>query len=124
MRFTLNTLPRTLDGALYLLKHRRFQEIGNKLLDQLHQEWVSYGLRRDLLNIQNPFKARIPLAIRALRQDDIPFVLPVDDPSLDRKERLEVRSRREHLENDIPIPYVAVDLRTDTPCFIQWLMGP
>lgn len=120
----MNTLPRSLGGALYLLKHRRFQEIGNKLFGQLHQEWLSYGLRRDLLDIQQPFKARIPLSIRALQQDDIRHVLPVDDPSLDRKERLEVRSRREHLENDIPTPYVAVDLRTDTPCFIQWLMGP
>ena len=120
----MNTLPRSLGGALYLLKHHRFQEIGNKLLDQLHHEWVSYGLRRDLLDIQQPVKARIPLSIRALQQDDIRHVLPVDDLSLDRKERLEVRSRREHLESDIPTPYVAVDLRTDTPCFIQWLMGP
>jgi hypothetical protein len=120
----VNTLPRTLDAAFYLLKHRRFHEISNKIVDQLHQEWVSYGLRRDLLNIQKPFKARIPLAIRALQQDDIQHVLPVDDPNLDREERLEIASRREHLQYDIPTPYVAVDLRTDTPCFIQWLMGP
>ena len=121
MRFTVNTLPRTFseafDRAIYLLKRRQFQEIGSKLVDQLHQEWVSYGLRRDLLSFQKPFKARIPIAIRQLRPQDISYLLPVNDPNLDHKERLEIRSRREHLEYDIPTPYVAVDLRTDTPCF-------
>jgi len=107
-----------------LFRECRYREIGYRLKSQLIEEWVSYGLRRDL-SIPHPIpKARIPIAIRELHESDLPHLFPVDTSSLPYEEQLEIASRRAHLLHNIPTCYVAIDLRNQIPCFAQWLMGP
>lgn len=98
--------------------------IGKGIQRQIYCQWRSYGLKRD---ITVPFQAppcRIPLLIRELRPSDVPHILPLDTSHLPRHEQREVEVRRAHLAADIPTCFVAIDLRTHTPCFLQWLMGP
>lgn len=120
----MRIVPHQIDQALGLLWEGRFEDLGKRLVRTLHQRWLSYGLRKD---ITQPFSiptARIPLAVRELEAADIPLLLPEETSSLDRKEQQEIAIRRKHLAAKIPRCYVAVDLRSNTPCFIQWLMGP
>jgi GNAT superfamily N-acetyltransferase len=92
------------------------------LLRQLHQTWVSYGLRRDLSQEHAPPEAGIPLTIRELQERDIPELLDAASRLQGRKEQLEAAHRLAHLAEHIPTCYVAVDANTQRPCFMQWLM--
>lgn len=117
-------LPYRINRMCILLREGRYQELGNRLKGHLIEEWVSYGLRRDL-SIPYPIpKARIPIAIRELRESDVPHLFPVDTSALPHEEQLEIAARRAHLFQSIPTCYVAIDLRNQTPCFAQWMMGP
>ncbi len=117
-------LPHKIDKTLYLIRERRFREIGQRMASQIHEEWLSYGLRRDLsIPLEVP-KARIPISVRELRSSDLPHLFPTDTSSLPHEEHLEIATRRAHVSESIPTCYVAIDLRRDTPCYAQWLMGP
>ncbi len=116
--------PHQVDQALYLIRERRYGEIGKRVASRLYEEWLSYGLQRDLSIAFEPPKARIPISIRELCDTDIPRLFPEDTSALPREEQLEIAARRAHLSENIPTCYVAVDLRKDTPCYAQWLMGP
>ncbi len=116
--------PHQIDQALYLIRERRYREIGKRIASRLYEEWLSYGLQRDLSIAFEPPKARIPISIRELRDTDIPHLFPEDTSALPREEQLEIAARRAHLSANIPTCYVAIDLRNDTPCYAQWLMGP
>lgn len=89
---------------------------------QLHQTWISYGLRRDLTREHMTPTAQIPLSIRELQERDIPQLFTASRQAWARKERLEVAHRIAHLAERIPTCFVAVDDRTGRPCFMQWLM--
>lgn len=116
--------PHQLDQALYLIRERRYREIGKRVASRLYEEWLSYGLQRDLSIAFEPPKARIPISIRKLREADIPYLFPKDSSALPREEQLEIAARRAHLSESIPTCYVAIDQRNDNPCYAQWLMGP
>ena len=117
-------LTHQVNQALHLIREGNFDEIGKRLSRRFRHEWISYGLQRDLSIPITPPKARIPIAIREMRQSDIPHLFPKDRSKLAREERLELAAREAHLLKDIPTCFVAIDLRHDIPCFIQWLMGP
>jgi hypothetical protein len=89
---------------------------------QIHQEWTSYGLKRDLNVSHITPVARIPLSIRQIEDRDISSLLQRDPLFITRKERLEVANRLAHLAERIPTCYVAVDCHQDRACFMQWLM--
>lgn len=116
--------PHQIDQALYLIRERRFREIGKRVVSRLYEEWLSYGLRRDLSIAFEAPKARIPISIRAFREADIPYLFPSDTSGLLREEQLEIAARRAHLSENISTCYVAIDLRNNIPCYAQWLMGP
>jgi RimJ/RimL family protein N-acetyltransferase len=89
---------------------------------QLHQTWISYGLRRDLEEPHPSPEAQIPFSVREFTDSDIPQLLPTDQRAYNRKERLEIANRLQHVAEHIPRCFVAVDERRGVPCFMQWLM--
>jgi RimJ/RimL family protein N-acetyltransferase len=98
--------------------------IAGRLQRGLYSRSVRYGLRRDLtLHLERP-SAKIPIAIRPLVDTDLPFFLSVDASQTDSRERLELAWRRAFIDKGAKGGFVAVDLRTDTPCYMQWLMSP
>jgi RimJ/RimL family protein N-acetyltransferase len=89
---------------------------------QLYQSWVSYGLRRDLTQEHTTPKSQIPITVREFQERDITQLFGAPRRSASRKERLEVMHRLAHLAERIPTCFVAIDERTGSPCFMQWLM--
>jgi RimJ/RimL family protein N-acetyltransferase len=83
---------------------------------------MRYGLARDLdLAFTKP-SAKIPIAIRPMIADDVLLLLPLDG-SEDHHEKLEIAWRRAFAEKRPHGCFVAIDLRSETPCYMQWLFG-
>ncbi len=84
-----------------------------------------YGLRRDLsLPLEKP-RAKIPISVRPLVKTDIPLLLPADsNAEHDRRERIEIAWRRAFIGKGAEGGFVAIDLRSNTPCYMQWLLSP
>ena len=113
--------PGLADTAYRLLAEGRVTDLEKRFASRLYGSSTSYGLRRDLdLPFATP-TAKIPIFVRRLLETDIPCLLP--DKSGNSATSWEIRVRRAHLESEIPQCYVAVDQRTDTPCYFQWLMA-
>jgi RimJ/RimL family protein N-acetyltransferase len=96
--------------------------VAGRLKLGLHATLTRYGLCRDLTEpLQTP-KAKIAITVRRLKERDLAslFTLGEGQP-LD--EHLEVAWRRAFIEKGARLGYVAVDTRTDTPCYVQWLFG-
>ena len=96
--------------------------VAGRLRLGLHATLTRYGLYRDLTKpLQTP-KARIAITVRPLENRDLAslFTLGEGRP-LD--EHLEVAWRRAFIEKGARRGYVAVDTRTDTPRYVQWLFG-
>jgi hypothetical protein len=91
---------------------------------QFYQSWVSYGLRRDLDAPCAVPEAKIPIAIRELRDSDVSLLLEQSRRAQYRHERLEIAQRLRLIAEDIPTCYVAVHGISGEPCFFQWLLGP
>lgn len=88
-----------------------------------HHFW-RFGLRRTFDQRIDPPRAKIPLVVRPFASGDEAALFGHRLAGTDPADTEEIRYRMEHLEADIPTPYVAVDETTGTPCYIQWLMGP
>lgn len=89
----------------------------------LHSEFTRYGLCRDLaLPMETP-KAKIPITVRPLQNSDLAalFFLEADTSSLE--EKLEIAWRRSFVEKGARGGFVAIDMRSETPCYVQWLFG-
>jgi GNAT superfamily N-acetyltransferase len=89
---------------------------------QLYQQWVSYGLRRDLSVCHEQPEARIPITVREYREQDQRALFSLPPQQNTRNERLEIANRVALVAQSIPTCYVAVDTEHETPCFVQWLM--
>ena len=97
--------------------------VSGRLKLGLHAKFTRYGLRRDLaVPITNP-SAKIPIAVRPLQQDTDLGPLFSFDGSHDPAEKLEVAWRRAFVDKGARGGFVAVDQRSGTPCFVQWLFG-
>jgi hypothetical protein len=92
------------------------------MVRQVFREWNAYGLRRDLTVPWSAPPARIPLVVRELRDDDMPHIFEVEGGDCSRRARLERMHRLAFLAERVQTPYVAIDVRRDRPCFLQWLM--
>jgi len=104
------------------IRHASAADMYKLLSRQWRQEWVSYGLRRDLDVAHEAPAAKIPVAVRELQEGDIPALFQGAPELGTRKERLEIANRLAHLAARIPRCFVAIDEREDRPCYVQWLM--
>ncbi len=118
------TLPNSLEVAMELLGERRFAEFGIRCAGLIYEKRTTYGLRRDLREPFEAPKAKIPITIRKLSVEDVSALCPDNQTAINRKERVELATRRAHYRADIAQCYVAIDQRNGTPCYFQWLMGP
>ena len=89
---------------------------------QVYREWYAYGLKRKVDLAFHPPVARIPIAIRELQDNDVPYLFGSKGLEMSRQARLEIAHRMSFLAERVPTPYVAIDLRCGRPCFLQWLM--
>lgn len=87
----------------------------------LHKQSRRFGLRRDLGEPMALPQAKIPISVRPIEARDIPIVLPL--AGMNDAEKLEIADRYSLLERFGMHAHVAVDQRSDTPCYIQWLVG-
>ncbi|MGC1359014.1 MAG: GNAT family N-acetyltransferase [Xanthobacteraceae bacterium] len=90
----------------------------------LRAELTRYGLLRDVSQKFNPPAAKIPLAVRPLNDRDLPALFGHASPASELTERLEVAWRHAFIEKGARGGFVAVDERSDTPCYVQWLLSP
>ena len=81
-----------------------------------------YGLCRDLnLPLEKP-NAKIPIEVRPLQEYDVPKLLPL--LTLSGAERREAAVRRSFIAKGARRGFIAIDERSGTPCYVQWLFGP
>jgi RimJ/RimL family protein N-acetyltransferase len=90
----------------------------------LYAELTRYGLLRDLAYGFAAPSAKIPLAVRPLRHNDLPALFGHAATATDLAERLEVAWRRAFMEKGARGGFVAIDERSNTPCYVQWLFSP
>jgi RimJ/RimL family protein N-acetyltransferase len=98
--------------------------ITGRLRQGLSSSSIRYGLCRDLNDPLERPAAKIPLAVRPLLEADVPSLLSTDNAQGDTRDKLEIAWRRAFLDKKgTKGCFVAVDLRNDTPCYMQWLMS-
>jgi RimJ/RimL family protein N-acetyltransferase len=97
--------------------------VAGRLKLGLYAKSSRYGLCRDLaLSIEKP-SAKIPIAVRPLREGDLASLLSLDASQSNQGERLEVAWRRAFVDKGARGGFVAIDQRSETPCYVQWLFG-
>jgi hypothetical protein len=112
-----------IDNTLALRMARLRQSIAGRLQQGFYSEFRGYGLRRDLAWPLEKPRAKIPLYIRPLKAEDLDILLPLT-ANLEASEKQQIAWRR-HFHKKMPNGcLVAVDARSDTPCYMQWLLGP
>lgn len=106
-----------------VVHHSLADRIGWRVRKGLYTYTWRFGLRRTLAEQIEPPRAKIPLRVRPFEAGDEEALFGHRHTQTDAEDAEEVRYRLEHLEADIPTPYVAIDEATGTPCYMQWLMG-
>ncbi|MFB3925432.1 MAG: GNAT family N-acetyltransferase [Syntrophales bacterium] len=96
-----------------------FKEIKRRL----HSEDTYFGLRRDLSVPFDSPEAKVPIDIRPLRKNDLSIIFGSSGRGLTAHELKDHMRRNLLLRANIPTCYAAV-IHDDTPCYIQWLIGP
>ncbi|HLM07975.1 MAG TPA: GNAT family N-acetyltransferase [Blastococcus sp.] len=91
-------------------------------LQRMRSNDLSYGLKRDLDVPHSPPEALIEIAVRPIRDADVPRILGTADDSLTPQEKWERVRRLRLLESGAGTCYVAVT-RDDAPCYVQWLFS-
>ena len=110
------------DGAI--LQSRLAQlcaRVAGRLKLGLYAQSTRYGLCRDLAQTIEKPSAKIPITVRPLRDGDLASLFSSD--SRDLAERLEVAWRLAFVEKGARGGFVAIDTRSDTPCYVQWLFS-
>lgn len=91
----------------------------------LKRSSVSYGLRRDLAAAIEYPSAKIPISVRSMTAADLEVLLPSDTAGMEPQDRIEVAWRTRFAEKfGTGGGYVAVDERSNQPCYMQWLLDP
>ena len=103
----------------------RLDEFGARLAGRwklgLYARLTRYGLVRDLAQNFAAPGAKIPLAVRPLDDPDLPALFGHVGATTELAERLEVAWRHAFVEKGARGGFVAIDERTNTPCYVQWL---
>ena len=97
--------------------------IAGRLQLGLYSKSMRYGLCRDL---GAPFErpsAKIPIEVRAATAADLRSLLTLDDSQNSDHDRLELAWRRAFADKGAKRCFVAVDLRSNTPCYMHWLFN-
>jgi RimJ/RimL family protein N-acetyltransferase len=106
----------------------RLAELATRLAGRwklgLRAELTRHGLLRDLSHKFPPPGAKIPLAVRPLADRDLAALFGHAGASTELAERLEVAWRRAFIEKGARGGFVAIDERSATPCYVQWLLSP
>jgi RimJ/RimL family protein N-acetyltransferase len=85
-------------------------------------DWRHYGLSRDL---DHPFAAReakVEIAIRPLRDDDVPKLLNMRDPQMAPRGPYVRMHRLRFLRVGLGTCWVAARVEDDEPCYMQYLI--
>jgi RimJ/RimL family protein N-acetyltransferase len=90
----------------------------------LYARLTRYGLLRDLKHNFPAPGAKIPLAVRPLDEGDLSALFGHVGAATERAERLEVAWRHAFVEKGARGGFVAIDERSNTPCYVQWLLCP
>src|ERR1700683_962945 len=83
-----------------------------------------YGLLRDIAQNFPAPAAKIPLAVRPLADRDLPALFGHAGAANELAERLEVAWRHAFIAKGARGGFVAIDERSATPCYVQWLLSP
>ena len=97
--------------------------ISGRLELGLSAKLTRYGLCRDLSVPLICPVAKIPITVRPLEDADMIPLFAAADASRELKERREAALRRVFRSRGAHRGFVAVDERTGTPCYAQWLFG-
>jgi len=105
----------------------RVAELGTRLAGRwklgLYAKLTRYGLLRDLAQNFAAPAAKIPLTVRPLDERDLPALFGHAASATDLAERLEVAWRHAFIEKGARGGFVAIDERSNTPCYVQWLFS-
>lgn len=109
-------------GALFAnVKNMQFGALLKIFRRRLYSDWRFYGLCRDLRTPFQPPAAKIPVAVRTLRHDDIPQLLSYDTPGTTGRGPYERMFRMNFINARIGTCYVA-ETAEGIPCYMQWLI--
>jgi hypothetical protein len=97
------------------------RQVAQKAAHRIRSDEKAYGLRRDLDVPHTPPEALIPIAVRAIREEDTDFILG-SETSLTPEEKWDRASRLRLLKSGVGTCYVAVN-GEDEPCYTQWLFS-
>jgi RimJ/RimL family protein N-acetyltransferase len=109
----------TLQGRLPMVRSR----LAGRLKLGLSAKFTRFGLRRDLRVALEKPSAKIPILVRPLENRDLPSLFFDNIAEKDNAERLEVAWRRAFIDKGAPGGFVAIDRRSETPCYVQWLLS-
>ncbi len=82
-----------------------------------------YGLERDLSKPMPMPAAKIPIIVRPLLPEDVPFILPGRGNSMSEPELKDQARRNLLMKAEFSRCFVAAD-PGNRPCYMQWLIGP
>lgn len=119
----MNRVTRKLELAGSLLAEGNLREAVLIVASKAWGNKTALGLRRDLMIPFDAPAAAVPISIRLLRNDDIPWLLGTDASGLTIAARRERIIRLHTVKAGFSSCYVAV-FDDDRPCFMQWLIGP
>jgi len=107
--------------------HGRLTEFGTRLAGRWRLGLVAklerYGLLRDLAQNFAAPAAKIPLAVRPLDERDLPALFGHVGAATELAERLEVAWRHAFIEKGARGGFVAIDERSNSPCYVQWVLS-
>ena len=104
----------------------RLKQLSTRIMGRLRLglrfESTRIGLRRDLTVAFTAPDAKIPISVRPLTEADLPALLALDDTA-SADDKFETAWRGAFAAKHMKGGYVAVDDRSGTPCYMQWLFG-
>lgn len=116
-------LKRKTELASSLVRGGNFREAGSIIRGKAWTTYKGLGLRRDLSVPWPTPAAAIPIAIRLLKLEDIPYLFDLDEPNLTGAGRHERINRLHMVQAGFARCYVAAT-EDDRPCYMQFLIGP
>lgn len=106
--------------GLTFIQNGQSSLIWNHIRTRLYSTSFSFGLQRNLRQQFTPRKAKVELSVRLMKQGDADTIL--NHAEVKRSFPHIIDKRKKLVRAKIPTCYVAI--ANNTPCFMQWLMGP
>lgn len=116
----MSAIPVVLRNNLALVRSGSVSVLADKLRTRLWSDQTFLAMRRDLTGDIKPPPAPVKFTVRPLEARDIPVLFEGPATPSDIDDRAQ---RRTWLDAGLPGCHVAVT-EDDTPCFMQWVIGP